>query len=117
MSETPVRKVPETNDPASAPPRPSTSPQHQQQIRHLQVGIHAAGIVPGHSHKRRVPFQCDQLAFIHLLHDEPPRRSVLSRQGHTAESNQAEKTDNVPKHVNHIPTGTFLGNPPEEAKN
>jgi len=32
MSETPVRKVPETNDPASAPPRPSASPQHQQQI-------------------------------------------------------------------------------------
>jgi len=27
-----VRKVPETNDPASAPPRPSTSSQHQQQI-------------------------------------------------------------------------------------
>lgn len=31
MSEAPVRKVPETNDPASAPPRPSSSPQQQQQ--------------------------------------------------------------------------------------
>ncbi|WP_156212638.1 hypothetical protein [Lentzea aerocolonigenes] len=31
MSEAPVRKVPETNDPASAPPRPSASPQQQQQ--------------------------------------------------------------------------------------
>jgi hypothetical protein len=32
MSEAPVRKVPETNDPASAPPRPSSSPQQQQPI-------------------------------------------------------------------------------------
>ena len=31
MSETPVRKAHETNDPASAPPRPSTPPQQQQQ--------------------------------------------------------------------------------------
>ena len=30
MSETPVRKMHETNDPASAPPRPSTPPQQQQ---------------------------------------------------------------------------------------
>jgi hypothetical protein len=29
MSEAPVRKVPETNDPASAPPRPSSSQQQQ----------------------------------------------------------------------------------------
>lgn len=31
MSETPVRKMHETNDPASAPPRPSTPQQQQQQ--------------------------------------------------------------------------------------
>jgi hypothetical protein len=31
MSETPVRKMHETNDPASAPPRPSTPAQQQQQ--------------------------------------------------------------------------------------